>query len=104
MNPAEYKDDDVVRYAKGIVAEKAADPMATGITWVEERFAHTIARLSQRITWLETELDHSSYVVSMATEYCRTMKPEGLTMLSHTVKQYWNNSLDDDGLADIHDS
>ena len=61
-------------------------------------------RLKARVAWLETELDHSSYVVSRATEYCRTPTPDGLTILSHAVRQYWENSVDDDGLADVHDS
>ena len=77
-----------------------------GTSYVEHGMAREIQRLRTRVAWLETEIDHSGYVVGMASAYCRNPTPEGLTMLNHAVKQYWTEHGDDDGLeaGDVHGS
>lgn len=100
MNPADWKDDDVVRYAKGIVAEKAVDPMASGITWAEERLAHTIVRLVQRITWLENEIDMIDKIATAATSLMNAPldgRELYIRKVIDAARTYRDGSLNDDG-------
>lgn len=105
MNPADYKDDDVVRYAKEVVNAAQVDPNATvqGHTWVEIRFAHTITRFAQRIAWLENELENMDRVISSTMALRNTSRldhvayDKAVQAVSDAVRAYWEEDLDDDG-------
>ena len=70
-----------------------AEDMADEIVHLRRK----LARKYTRIAWLSNELEHSSYLVSMASTYRRHPTPENQTFLFHAVRQYWTDDLDDDG-------